>query len=198
MCQSPAAVSTHCFELLNPGGCLAGYGGHECEKCQSGFYSKGGTFDYPRAKCKPCGPHLTSPEGAVSVEYCECEAGYGADDLSLPMEDRRCVPCPYGSFNPGNMGGLKDPNAEDASLEPMVSGIAGAAKPARVKNVAQILACQRCSARNPAGAFTTLEVGARSSRQCVCKAGYGGLECTPCEEVSMCEICTGSRNGIWQ
>jgi len=94
------------------------------------------------------------------------------------------VPCPYGSFNPGDMGGMEDPNAEDASLEPMVSGIAGSAKPARVKNVPQVLACQRCSARNPAGAFTTLEIGARSSRQCVCKAGYGGLECVPCEEVS--------------
>jgi hypothetical protein len=81
-----------CFVCVKTGGCPAGTGGPNCEECKANTYSFGGRPGNPRPKCKPCGLHFTSPSGSISAEYCECAAGYGADE----DDDRRCVPCSLG------------------------------------------------------------------------------------------------------
>jgi hypothetical protein len=147
------------------GGCKAGYGGATCEPCQPSFYSNGADVGVPFPKCEACGLHLTSPPASPSVEYCQCEAGFGADRTDIPMGERQCVPCEFGSYNPGDVSSL-------AFIKSTV-GVA-AVRPAkkahkRVRDVAQILPCRQCSERNPEGAFTTVEVGSRSATQCICK-----------------------------
>ena len=168
--------------LLSPlwvvitGACMPGHGDSECRQCEPGFFSIGGDVDVPHRRCKPCGTHLTSPPGAIAADYCECVAGYGADRIDVPMEERTCVPCAYGTYNPGSSA------ANDIDATPV--GIAALRPTAvRLNNVPQILACQQCSSRNPAGGFTTLEVGAKSSSQCLCKPGHAGLDCAACTEV---------------
>lgn len=147
------------------GGCKAGYGGATCEPCQPNFYSNGADVGVPFPKCEACGLHLTSPPASPSIEYCQCEAGFGADRTDIPMGERQCVPCEFGTYNPGDVSSL-------AFIKSTV-GVAAirTAKKGhkRVRDVAQILPCRQCSERNPEGAFTTVEVGSRSASQCICK-----------------------------
>jgi hypothetical protein len=83
------------------GGCAPGTGGTTCNMCLPGFYSSGGKPDNPRPVCKPCGLHFTSPAGAISAAYCECEAGFGSGYPGDPMSEFTCELCPIGTYNPG-------------------------------------------------------------------------------------------------
>lgn len=90
------------------------------------------------------------------------------------MEDRSCVPCPHGTFNGG-----PSHSPDDAAYVSVAAMPAGGRAFA---GVPQILACQACGARNPDGGFTTRYAGAKSAAACLCKAGYGGLDCDACGE----------------
>lgn len=162
------------------GACVAGTGGASCSKCLPGTYSKGGDYDDPLAPCKPCGLHQTSPPGAVSAEFCECEAGYGADRVDVPMDERQCVPCGFGTFNPGVVSSAE--GVQGTMVSVAAADLAGLRS--RIAGSPQILACQLCSSRNPNGGFTTLDIGSKSSQQCVCKPGFAGFDCAACGEVS--------------
>jgi len=99
------------------------------------------------------------------------------------MEDRQCVPCALGTYNPGNVAARKYSASPAASTQSSV-GIAALPTAHKVTpGVPKILACQPCSARNPEGSFTTVDVGSDSISQCICQPGHGGLKCTPCDEV---------------
>lgn len=112
----------------------------------------------------------------------QCEAGYGADRIDVPIEERQCVPCVYGTFNPGSAAAKHHTDDYMALVGVAASRPAGHRR-RRAKNVPHILACLSCNARNPDGGFTTLDVGAKSSKQCMCKPGHGGFDCSRCEEV---------------
>lgn len=76
------------------------------------------------------------------------------------------VLCDFGTFNPGEVASQGHAYGElavgVAALSPMMIR-------KRVRGVPQILACQACSARNPQGGFTTLDMGSKFSKQCICK-----------------------------
>lgn len=127
---------------------------------------------------------MTSPPGAVAIDFCECAEGYGADRIDVPMEERSCVPCYFGTFNPGDVSADTLGQSRDGAVG--IAAIAPAKTRRRVKGVPQILACQLCSSRNPEGGFTTLDVGSKASSQCICKPGYGGFDCSACAEVRCC------------
>jgi hypothetical protein len=155
------------------GGCAPGHGGSTCEQCIPGFFSTGGKPNNPRPICKPCGLHFTSPPGAVGPAYCQCEAGYGAAHPSVPMWQHKCDVCPVGTFNPGP--GVGDRHV--ASIDNYDNG--------GKQRLPRASPCRPCNATNPHGGFSTADMGATSSNQCVCAPGFGGPACDPCLEVSI-------------
>lgn len=162
---------------------IPGHGGSNCAQCEPGFFSLGGREDEPRPICKPCGVHFTSPAGSVSAAYCECQAGFGADDSEgdnhTHDRDRdhkddhashTCGQCPIGTFNPG-------PNPQVVVAKASTFG--------KSKVMPKALPCLRCDAAYPGGNFTTFSVGSKSEAACKCQPGKGGIGCSLCPKVSV-------------
>jgi hypothetical protein len=144
------------------GGCLLGcrFGGLGCRPCPAGKYSNGGNY----TTCSSCGPNQSSPPQSPGVEYCVCAAGYGFGFSG------GCELCPLGTFWPGPAKTAVD----------IGEGIQAAAAAQKLKKVATLSACLACDTPVIGATFTTLQRGATSVNQCVCKPGTGGKLCGIC------------------
>jgi hypothetical protein len=76
--------------------CLPGFGGPNCDVCELGTYSAGGTL----APCTPCSQQLQSTNrmGAISEVECQCPGGYGRKIGSSLNDILSCVQCQLGTY----------------------------------------------------------------------------------------------------
>lgn len=136
--------------------CIPGYGGIDCQMCQSGFFSEGGST----GPCQACGPSQTSSPGSPARGYCQCSAGNGL----VHTGDTICSVCPANTYQPGPELML------DASK-------AGAVKILELVSLAQ---CRPC----PDGRVSL--PGTVNSSKCYCPPGTYGDDCAQCPAGSWC------------
>jgi len=154
MATSLCIAESCCYVLLLP---LCRFGGLGCKPCPAGKYSTGGNY----TACKTCGLNQSSPPQSPGVEFCECAAGYG---LTVSEPSVKSAQWAH--------------SGQDHPSMLLMLGKAG--QQLQLKQAARRRVpapCLYCDVVSMGSRFTTLQQGATSVYECVCKPGYGGKQC---------------------
>lgn len=184
------------------GGCLAGFGGSNCQPCAANTYSEGRSY----SPCALCGPHQVSGAMSTSAEACGCAPGRGGSSCEL------CAPNSFSSGGINASGGKVGCTECPPNHMTLSSGATSPAECVCKPGFAGPLCSQcgpgqicpgsskalpaSCPANSVAAAAAPAEGAVRTltASDCLCKPGYGRIAVSPREgdavtPVTLCEMC---------